>query len=97
MTEQEALRELAAVATRIVVLEAEARALRAEAQHLRERATSEWEFSERVLWQVNASRGNDLAVSMRLDEMMDAIRTESAVVDDILRHVMRDSTMSEEE
>ena len=97
MTEQEALRELAAAAARIVVLEAEARACKVEMQRLHRRAQDEWDYSERILKDVRASRGSEVAVSVRLDEMMAAIREESAALGQILRYIMRDSVMDEEE
>ena len=96
MTETEVLKELAAAAARLVLYQAEVAALKAEAQRLKERAKEEFEYSEKLLRHAHFA-GPDYGLSIRLAEIREAIREESAVVDAILAYIMRDSVMSEEE
>jgi hypothetical protein len=95
LTEAETLKELAAAAARIVVLEKEAVALRQEAKRLRERAAEEFGYSERLLRNVHA-QGGHLAIGVQLEEVLAAIREETAAVDAILEVVMCDRQMREE-
>ena len=96
MTEKEALRELALAAARIVVLEAEALALRQEAKRLKARVDEEFLYSEALLRQVHPYR-TDMEVSIRLEEVVEAIRKQTVAVDTILEFVMREREMEKEE
>ena len=96
MTEAEVVKELALAAARIVVLEAEARALKDEARRLRQRATEEFDYSETLLRMSGGNR-TEPEIKVRLGEIMNAVLAETETVEKILAHVMRDSTMDKEE
>lgn len=96
MTEQELLRELSQAAARLVAYAAEVAALKVEATRLKAQAKAEWQYSEQLLAIAN-KQPHDYGLAVRMDEIMEAVKEVSVMVDEILAYIMRDSRMTEED